>query len=44
MPFISQRPKLKLAPSELDELIRIGRSRTESLSRIERAGMLLCYH
>ena len=44
MPFISQRPKLKLSSSELDELIRISRSRTESLSRIERAEMLLFYH
>ena len=44
MPFISQRPKLKLSSSEIDELIRISRSRTESLSRIKRAGMLLCYH
>ena len=44
MPFISQRPKLKLSASELGDLIRISRSRTESLTRIERAGVLLSFH
>ena len=44
MPFVSERPKLKLSPSEINELSRIHRSRTESLSRIERAGILLSYH
>ncbi|MFQ6094378.1 MAG: IS630 family transposase [bacterium] len=44
MPFVSERPKLKLSPSEINELTRIHRSRTESLSRIERAGILLSYH
>lgn len=44
MPFVSKRPKLKLSASEISELSRIRRSRTENLSRIERAGILLCYH
>lgn len=44
MPFVSHRPKLKLLASEVGELTRIARSRTESFSRIERAGILLSYH
>jgi len=44
MSFVSQRPKLRLSPAEMKELAMIQRSRTESLSRIERAGILLCYH
>jgi transposase len=41
MAFISQRPKLKLSQSEISELSKIHRSRTEGLSRVQRAGMLL---
>jgi len=44
MPFISRRPKLELSSKELEELNKIGRSRTEGLSRIERAKMLLAYY
>lgn len=44
MPFISQRPKLKLSTSEVKELTKIHGSRTESFSRIERSGILLSYH
>ena len=44
MAFVSKRPKLRLLASEIDHLARIRRSRTESFSRIERAGILLCYH
>ena len=44
MPFASHRAKLKLSPFEIKELTRIERSRTESLSRVQRAGILLCYH
>ncbi|NIR51329.1 IS630 family transposase [candidate division KSB1 bacterium] len=44
MPFVSQRPKLRLSASEIETLTRIQRSRTESVSRIERATILLSYH
>lgn len=44
MPFVSQRAKLILSSSEIDELSCIHRSRTEGLSRIERAGILLSYY
>jgi len=44
MPFISQRPKLKLSISEVKELTKIHGSRTESFSRNERSGILLSYH
>lgn len=44
MSFISQRPKLKLSQSEISELSKIHRSRTEGLSHIQRAGMLLSYY
>jgi len=44
MPFVSQRPKLKLSSSEIEELSRITHSRTESVARIERANILLSYH
>ena len=43
MPFVSSRPKIQLTPDELNGLNKISRSRTESLSRIERAQMLLAY-
>jgi transposase len=44
MPLTSQRPKLKLSESEISKLSKIHRSRTESLSRIQRSGMLLSYY
>ena len=44
MPFVSRRPKLKLSSEELEELDKISRSRTEGLSRIERAKILLAYY
>ena len=44
MPFVSKRPKLQLSDKELEELKKISRSRTESLSRIERSKILLLYH
>jgi len=43
MPFVSDRAKLQLTADEVTELSRISRSRTESLSRIQRAQMLLAY-
>lgn len=44
MSFVSQRPKLKLSDSEIKELTRIQRSRTEGVSRTERAVILLSYY
>ncbi len=44
MPFVSRRPQLKLSSEEIEELNKISRSRTEGLSRIERAKMLLAYY
>ena len=44
MPFTSTRPKLQLSEKELEELRKMSRSRTESLSRIERAKILLSYY
>jgi transposase len=43
MPFQSQRAKLTLHPRIKDQLFAIGRSRTESAQRVERARMLLAY-
>lgn len=44
MPFVSKRPKLVLSKDELNKLEKISRSRTESLTRIQRAQILLAYH
>lgn len=44
MSFISRREKLRLSDDDLEQLRKISRSRTESLSRIERAKMLLLYY
>lgn len=44
MSFTSHRAPLKLSQAELDALAQIHRSRTEGLSRIQRAGILLSYH
>lgn len=44
MPFISQRPKLKLSTQEIEQLERIRNSRTESLSRVERSKIILLYY
>lgn len=43
MSFVSRRPKLQLSSDELEELEKISHSRTEGLSRVERAKMLLAY-
>ena len=44
MPFVSKRPKLQLSDTDLEELRKISRSRTEALSRIERAKIILLYY
>jgi transposase len=44
MPFVSKRPKLQLSDDELEELRKISRSRTDTLSRIERAKIILLYY
>ena len=44
MPFVSKRAKLELSTKEMDYLLRTGRSRTESLSKVHRAKILLAYH
>lgn len=43
MPFTSIRAKLNLTPAEVDRLNSIIKSRTESLSRVERAKIILAY-
>jgi transposase len=43
MPFTRQRPTLTASVDELAELDRVSRSRTESVSRVLRAKMLLRY-
>lgn len=44
MPFVSKRAKLILSTDELNKLEQISRSRTEGLTRIQRAQILLAYH
>lgn len=44
MPFESTRAKLDLAPEEVAKLEAIAKSRTESMSSIERAKILLAYY
>ena len=44
MPFESTRAKINLSPGELAKLETIAKSRTESMSRIERAKILLAYY
>ena len=43
MPFVSSRAKLKLTDEERVWLQQVAQSRTESVSRVERAQILLCY-
>ena len=43
MPFKSTRAKLYIKPEEVDKLIAITKSRTESVRRIERAKIILAY-
>ena len=43
MPFASRRAPLVLAPDVHEELKRLRSSRTESRSKVERAGMLIAY-
>jgi transposase len=43
MPFASRRAPLVLAPDVREELKRLSSSRTESRSKVERAGMLIAY-
>ena len=44
MPFVSQRPKLKLTEEERAWLQRLSRSRSEAAGRVQRAKILLRYH
>jgi len=44
MPFVSKRAKLEISTQEMDSLLQISRSRTESLSKVYRAKILLAYH
>jgi len=44
MPFVSKRAKLQLSAEDMDSLIQTSRSRTESLSKVHRAKILLAYH
>ena len=44
MPFKSTRAKINLTPGEVAKLETIAKSRTESMSRIERAKILLAYY
>lgn len=44
MPFVSQRPQLELSSKEIEEISKIARSRTEGMSRIQRAQILLFYY
>ena len=44
MPFLSQRPKLKLTDEEFENLTSLSASRTKPLREIERAKILLLTH
>ena len=44
MPFVSKRAKLQILEEDMDFLVQTSRSRTESLSKVHRAKMLLAYH
>lgn len=44
MPLTSKRPKLQLSDKEVEQLTKISRSRTDSLSKIERAKIILLYY
>ncbi len=44
MPFISTRPKIELTNKELEKLLQISKSRTESASKIERAKIIISYY
>lgn len=44
MAFTSNRAKLNLTAEEIEKLTAIARSRTEGLSRVERAKILLAYY
>jgi putative transposase len=44
MPFLSQRPKLKLTDEETENLTLLSASRTKPLREIERAKILLLTH
>ena len=44
MPFVSKRAKLQISEEEMDFLLPTSRSRTESLSEVHRAKILLAYH
>src|SRR5439155_19640909 len=44
MPFVSQRPKLKLTEEERAWLQRLSRARSEAARRVQRAKILLRYH
>jgi len=44
MPFVSKRAKLQISAEDMDYLAETSRSRTESLSKVHRAKILLAYH
>ncbi len=44
MRFVSKRAKLQIEEEDLNFLMQISRSRTESLSKVQRAKILLAYH
>jgi transposase len=44
MPFVSKRAKLQISEEDMDFLMHTSRSRTESLSKVQRAKILLAYH
>jgi transposase len=44
MPFESRRPQLQLTSEEVNNLEKIIHSRTEGISRVERAKIFLLYH
>ena len=44
MPLTSKRPRLQLSDKEVEQLTKISRSRTDSLSKIERAKIILLYY
>jgi transposase len=44
MPFVSQRPKLKLTEEDRTWLQRLSQSRSEAAGRVQRAKILLRYH
>ena len=44
MPFVSKRAKLQISAEDMSFLMQTSRSRTGSLSKVQRAKILLAYH